>query len=175
MSLKIQCRRFRDRYTQAYITMKTFRHSIAVMLLLFAISASASERVALVVELRDGSVTRIFLADKPRITFASGLMNIVSDALSLEFDRRDVRKYYFVKENTDSIRGIEKPKVSVVNNTIVISGVAVGTAVGIYDSNGMLMKHTAITSDAFSISVNDLSTGIYIVTFNNTTFKFLKK
>lgn len=152
--------------------MKTFRHSIAVMLLLFAISASASERVALVVELRDGSVTRIFLADKPRITFASGLMNIVSDALSLEFDRRDVRKYHFVKENTDSIRGIEEPKVSVVNNTIVISGV---TAVGIYDSNGMLMKHTAITSDAFSISVNDLSTGIYIVTFNNTTFKFLKK
>ena len=148
-----------------------------MLLLLIAFKASAtSDNTTLVVELHDGNTANFLLADKPKITFTAQLMSIVSDALSMVFDRSDVKMYRFVNEDvTTSVKPAVKADAKVSDNTFLLSGVDAGTAIVIYNANGMVVKQAAAVDGNCTISLDGLATGAYIVTFNNTTFKFLKK
>ena len=157
--------------------MKHLRRILTVLLLLIAFKASAtSDNTTLVVELHDGNTANFLLADKPKITFTAQLMSIVSDAISMVFDRSDVKMYRFVNEDvTTSVKPAEKADAKVSDNTFLLSGVDAGTAIVIYNANGMVVKRATSVDGGCSISLDGLAVGTYIVTFNNTTFKFLKK
>ena len=157
--------------------MKHLRRILTVLLLLIAFKASAtSDNTTLVVELHDGNTANFLLADKPKITFTAQLMSIVSDAFSMDFDRSDVKMYRFVNEDvTTSVKPAVKADAKVSDNTFLLSGVDAGTAIVIYNANGMVVKRATSVDGGCSISLDGLAVGTYIVTFNNTTFKFLKK
>ena len=148
-----------------------------MLLLLIAFKASAtSDNTTLVVELHDGNTANFLLADKPKITFTAQLMSIVSDAFSMDFNRSDVKMYRFVNEDvTTSVKPAEKADAKVSDNTFLLSGVDAGTAIVIYNANGMVVKRATSVDGGCSISLDGLAVGTYIVTFNNTTFKFLKR
>ena len=147
-----------------------------LLLLLVAFKASAAaDNTVLVVELRDGSATNFLLADKPKITFTAQQMNIVSESFSMEFDRSDVKNFHFVKDAATSVETLVKPDAKVVDNTLLLNGVDEGTVIVIYNANGMVVKQAATVDGNCSVSLDGLATGTYIVTFNNTTFKFLKR
>ena len=144
--------------------------------LFFAFKASAIECNTLLVELRDGSTVNFLLADKPKITFTAQLMSIVSETFSMDFDRSNVKMYRFVCDDfSTSVETPVESKAKVENNTLLLSGVNDGTAIVIYNANGMVVKQAAAVDGNCSVSLDGLATGAYIVTFNNTTFKFLKR
>ena len=157
--------------------MKHLRRLLTVLFLFVFFKASAtSDNTTLVVELHDGNTANFLLADKPKITFTAQLMSIVSDAFSMDFDRSDVKMYRFVNEDvTTSVKPAVKADAKVSDNTFLLSGVDAGTAIVIYNANGMVVKQATSVDGGCSISLDGLATGTYIVTFNNTTFKFLKK
>ena len=157
--------------------MKHLRRLLTVLFLFVFFKASAtSDNTTLVVELHDGNTANFLLADKPKITFTAQLMSIVSDALSMVFDRSDVKMYRFVNEDvTTSVKPAVKADAKVSDNTFLLSGVDAGTAIVIYNANGMVVKQAAAVDGNCTISLDGLATGAYIVTFNNTTFKFLKR
>ena len=157
--------------------MKHLRRLLTVLFLFVFFKASAtSDNTTLVVELHDGNTANFLLADKPKITFTAQLMSIVSDAFSMVFDRSDVKMYRFVNEDvTTSVKPAVKADAKVSDNTFLLSGVDAGTAIVIYNANGMVVKQATYVDGGCSISLDGLATGTYIVTFNNTTFKFLKK
>ena len=157
--------------------MKHLRRLLTVLFLFVFFKASAtSDNTTLVVELHDGNTANFLLADKPKITFTAQLMSIVSDAFSMVFDRSDVKMYRFVNEDvTTSVKPAVKADAKVSDNTFLLSGVDAGTAIVIYNANGMVVKQATSVDGGCSISLDGLATGTYIVTFNNTTFKFLKK
>ena len=157
--------------------MKHVRRLLTVLFLFVFFKASAtSDNTTLVVELHDGNTANFLLADKPKITFTAQLMSIVSDALSMDFDRSDVKMYRFVNEDvTTSVKPAVKADAKVSDNTFLLSGVDAGTAIVIYNANGMVVKRATSVDGGCSISLDGLAAGTYIVTFNNTTFKFLKK
>ena len=148
-----------------------------MLLLLVAFKASATaDNTVLVVELRDGNTANFLLADKPKITFTAQLMNIDSESFSMEFDRSDVKMCRFVNDDvTTSVETPAKPDAKVADNTLLLSGVDEGTVIVIYNINGMVVKQAAAVDGNCSVSLDGLATGAYIVTFNNTTFKFLKR
>ena len=157
--------------------MKHLRRLLTVLFLFVFFKASAtSDNTTLVVELHDGNTANFLLADKPKITFTAQLMSIVSDALSMVFDRSDVKMYRFVNEDvTTSVKPVVKADAKVSDNTFLLSGVDAGTAIVIYNANGMVVKQATSVDGGCSISLDGLAAGTYIVTFNNTTFKFLKR
>ena len=157
--------------------MKHLRRLLIVLLLLVAFKASAAaDNTSLVVELRDGSTANFLLADKPKITFTAQLMSIVSETFSMDFNRGDVKMYRFVCDNVStSVKPVVKADAKVSDNTFLLSGVDAGTAIIIYNANGMVVKRATSVDGGCSISLDGLAAGTYIVTFNNTTFKFLKK
>ena len=157
--------------------MKYLKRLFTVLLLLFALKASATvNNRTLVVELCDGNTASFLLADKPKITFTAQLMCIVSESLSMDFDRSDIRKYRFINDDvTTSVKTSSKADAKVAVNTLLLNGVDEGTTIVIYNANGMIVKQTVAVDGNCTISLDSLATGAYIVTFNNTTFKFLKR
>ena len=156
--------------------MKYLRRLLTMLLLLVAFKASATaDNTVLVVELRDGNTANFLLADKPKITFTAQQMNIVSESFSMEFDRSDVKNFHFVKDDATSVEAPVEPNAKVEGNTLMLSDIDDGTAIVIYNTSGLPVKHTVAVGGNCTVSLDDIASGLYIVTFNNTTFKFLKK
>ena len=156
--------------------MKYLRRLLTILLLLVAFKASATaDNTVLVVELRDGNTANFLLADKPKITFTAQQMNIVSESFSMEFDRSDVKNFHFVKDDATSVETPVKPDAKVADNTLMLNGVDEGTVIVIYNTGGLPVKHAVAVGGNCTVSLDDIASGLYIVTFNNMTFKFLKK
>ena len=156
--------------------MKYLRRLLTMLLLLVAFKASAAaDNTVLVVELRDGNTANFLLADKPKITFTAQQMNIVSESFSMEFDRSDVKNFHFVKDDATSVEAPVEPNAKVEDNTLMLNGVDEGTVIVIYNTSGLPVKHAVAVGGNCTVSLDDIASGLYIVTFNNTTFKFLKK
>ena len=144
------------------------------MLLLFVV-ATASAQSALVVELRDGSNATFLLAESPRVTFAGEQLSIVSSSATMEFNCRNVKNWHFV-DTPSSVENIAaEAKVKLEGGALLISGITDDTAIALYSVDGVAVKHSAVIGGTCTISLDDIQAGIYIVKFNNTTFKFLKK
>ena len=148
-----------------------------LLLVFFALRVSAGvDNISLVVELRDGSHANFLLADKPKITFTVEQMSIVSENLSMEFERSNVKKYHFASDASTGICDTPAESTAVVeNNTLIISGVADGTAITICNVNGAIVKQTTAVAGSCTLTLSDLANGFYLVRNNNTAFKFLKK
>ena len=148
---------------------------ILLLLMLFAAGASSFAHNVLVVAMRDGSSAKFMLESKPKITFTGDVMKIVSSASSMEFVRSDVRNYHFDSEATAVNEAVADSNVAIEGNVLVVSGVAENMPVTVYSSAGVVVKQTVAIDGSCSISLDDLAAGLYIVTFNNLTFKFLKR
>jgi hypothetical protein len=135
--------------------MKHLRRLLTVLFLFVFFKASAtSDNTTLVVELHDGNTANFLLADKPKITFTAQLMSIVSDAFSMDFDRSDVKMCRFVNEDvTTSVKPAVKADAKVSDNIFLLSGVDAGTAIVIYNANGMVVKRATSVDGGCSISL----------------------
>lgn len=145
------------------------------LLLVLMIGTTTFAQKALVVELRDGSSTTLSLSETPRITFSGERMSIFSSAASMDFLRSDIKNYHFVDTPSSIDETIAPSQAVIESNTLKVSGVAPNTAITLYAVNGVVVKHAVATAGHCTITLNDLTAGLYIVTYNNTTFKFLKK
>ena len=153
--------------------MKHLKLLLSFMLLFVCATAFAPS--ALVVELRDGSSATFLLAEKPRVTFAGEQMDIVSLSASMEFNRRDVKNWHFASAPT-SIKDVTvDAKATLDGNTLIISGIAEDTAITLYTVSGAVVKRSTVINGNCTIPLDGLASGIYLVKYNNTTFKFLKK
>ena len=153
--------------------MKHLRLFLSFMLL-FA-TATAFAQSILVVELRDGSNATFQLAEKPRVTFVGEQLNIVSSSASMEINRSDVKNWHFESATTSVDDITVEAKATLDANTLIISGITENTAITLYTVSGAVVKRSTANDGICTIPLDDLTAGVYFVTYNNTTFKFFKK
>ena len=143
--------------------------------MLLFVGMTAFAQSALVVELRDGSSATFLLAEKPRVTFAGEQMDIVSLSASMEINRRDVKNWHFSALPTSIDNAAVDAKAMLEENNLVISGITEETTITLYTVSGAVVKRSTVINGNCTIPLDDLTVGLYLVKYNNTTFKFLKK
>ena len=152
------------------------RKIIFFLLLLVTVKLSAIEYTTLIVDMRDGSSAMVQLIEKPTITFDGEMMKIVSSKTTLEFSRSDVKKYRFSRHEVSSVEELSlSPQATIEDNTIVVSGIADGTAVTVYTTSGTVVCSAVADGGSCILSLDSLPSALYIVTYNNTTIKFFKR
>ena len=152
------------------------RKIIFFLLLLVTVKLSAIEYTTLIVDMRDGSSAMVQLIEKPTITFDGEMMKIVSSKTTLEFSRSDVKKYRFSCHEVSSVEELSlSPQATIEDNTIVVSGIADGTAVTVYTASGTVVCSAVADGGSCILSLDSLPSALYIVTYNNTTIKFFKR
>ncbi|MBR7167121.1 MAG: T9SS type A sorting domain-containing protein [Bacteroidaceae bacterium] len=151
---------------------------ISVLMSLFVLPCVAADKNTLVVHLTDGTSVGFLLAERPRVTFAGDSLRIVSSVAEAAVLRSEVRRFEFVADAASSV--FDVPTVSsecvISENQLSVSGLSSGATVRLYSLDGHLLR-TAGASDAgvASLSTDGLSAGVYVINFNSTTLKFLKK
>ena len=153
--------------------MKHLRLFLSFML--FFATATAFAQSTLVVELRDGSNATFQLAEKPRVTFVGEQLNIVSSSASMEINRSDVKNWHFESATTSVDDMAVEEKATLDGNTLIISVITENTAITLYTVSGAVVKCSTANDGICTIPLDDLTAGVYFVTYNNTTFKFFKK
>ena len=153
--------------------MKHLRLFLSFML--FFATATAFAQSTLVVELRDGSNATFQLAEKPRVTFVGEQLNIVSSSASMEINRSDVKNWHFESATTSVDDITVEAKATLDGNTLIISGITENAAITLYTVSGTVVKCSTANDGICTIPLDDLTAGVYFVTYNNTTFKFFKK
>lgn len=151
---------------------------LSFLLFLFALPCFSADKNTLVVHMKDGTSVCFLLAESPRVSFAGDSLRIVSSVADATLLRSEVRRFEFGADASSSVADVPTAagECVITENLLSVSGLSVGASVRLYSLDGRLLR-TACASDTgvATLSTDDLPVGVYVINFNSTTFKFMKK
>lgn len=153
------------------------RKRIIPILLFMAISLAAVAQNSLVIYLTNGTTAVFPFAERPKITFAGETFKVASEQATIELPRTDVKTFKFEDSDATGIESTtcESATISTDGDNITINGIADGSAVKIIGINGQIFLTAIASNGSCSLSMESLPCGLYIISYSNTTIKYLKK
>ncbi|MBQ6693431.1 MAG: T9SS type A sorting domain-containing protein [Bacteroidaceae bacterium] len=151
---------------------------LSVLLFFSVLPCVAEDKNTLVIHLTDGTSVSFLLAERPRVTFAGDSLRIVSSVAEAALLRSEVRRFEFVADAASSV--VDVPTASgecvISKNLLSVSGLNAGATVRLYSLDGRLVCTVCASAEGIAtLSTDGLSAGVYVINFNSTTLKFLKK
>ena len=153
----------------------------AALLLVGSISLKAAEeKNALVVRLKDGTEVQFITSEKLTVTNNGNDVVFKSTTATATYPRSNVAKFYFkpaVLNSVEKIQNEQRINFLMQRDYILITSTEKLTKPMIYNINGMMLATSVnqISTNSATISISSLPRGIYIVTANKQSFKFIKK
>ena len=153
----------------------------AALLLVGSISLKAAEvKNALVVRLKDGTEVQFITSEKLTVTNNGNDVVFKSTTATATYPRSNVTKFYFktaVLNSVEKVQNEQRINFLMQSDYIMITSTEKLTKPMIYNINGMMLATSVnqISNNSATISVSSLPRGIYIVTANKQSFKFIKK
>lgn len=155
----------------------------AFMLFCLSASVSAQEKSVLSVLMNDGTNVCFYLSEQPVVTFVEDAVKIVSDTEEALIERALVNRFEFLAEMPTGIEDVEeleeksaRESFELAGNVISISGLSAGCVVKLYSINGQVLLSAVAGEDGkATLLLDSFSQGIYIVNYNETTIKFIKR
>jgi len=159
---------------QSSIQMKKF---ITFLLILLACSlhSFAQDNATLVLHHADGTTTDVALYLKPRVVFDGDLVRITSTVLDMEYPKSNILRFSYKGSGT----GITAPKNEAdythEGDRLVFHGISSTDKVAVYNSDGIRVPvHLSAASDGVTLSISSIPKGVYVLSVNGKTSKFVK-
>lgn len=157
--------------------MKFSKHIISAILLISS-SAVYAEGYNFIVWCKSGEQISFPVSEKPKVTHNNDSYIVFSTTTSVEYVTADVKKFTLEPINPDGIESI-KPLDSNIcqfDNTLILSEFRAGSIVKIITLNGQSLITETINNDGtLSIDLSSLNKGIYIISTECITCKFIKR
>ncbi len=138
------------------------------MMMLACQTLAFADGSALLITFNDGTTASYVLSEKPKVTFGGGNLLIQTGEASAEYARADVSRFTFIDAGEAGIEHLGQGSMAFEyqNNVVRIAG----AAVEVYATNGSLVRKGTGT-----VSLDDLTAGVYILKIKNQTIKIIKK
>lgn len=149
--------------------------TLFLFLLAFSQQAMAQDKATLVLYHADGTTTDVALYLKPRVVFDGDLVRITSTVLDMEYPKSNILRFSYKGSGT----GITAPK-NEANYTregdrLVFHGISSSDKVAVYTFDGIRVPvRLSTTIDGVSLSLSSISKGVYVLSVNGKTSKFVK-
>ena len=149
--------------------------TLFLFLLAFSQQALAQDNATLVLHHADGTTTDVALYLKPRVVFDGDLVRITSTVLDMEYPKSNILRFSYKGSGT----GITAPKNEAdytrEGDRLVFHGISSSDKVTVYNSDGIRVPvHLSTTIDGVSLSLSSISKGVYVLSVNGKTSKFVK-
>ncbi len=152
---------------------------ISFLIITFSVTAFAKSEINCIwLKHADNSLSCVMLEEKPQIHFEGE--SIVIDSKSYLID--DIVSYSFGNSEESSVNNIygDAPYVVFKDNEIVIyrnTGNMIDSKCSIYDTKGTQIKTFKVDNacQPTRIDITDLTAGVYLLSFQRSTLKFIKK
>jgi len=135
----------------------------------------------LVVSLKNGNEEIQNLSSVQKLTFpSSNLLVSLKNGSSDSYGLSEVRKIYFnsnvsVDENQQESHGYLKLFPNPATEILNISGIPEGsTRICLYRVDGSLVMSEDVTEEAIALNISNLSKGLYFISINGVSAKFIK-
>lgn len=156
---------------------------LAFTLLLFSVAIYAGERSVLSILMKDGSEVCFYLSEQPMVRFVGDDVNINSITEEFSIARKQVERFAFLDAMPTGIENVEVPsdmggreEVTIENGSVSVDGLTAGTDMRIYTIKGQLVASTLTDSEGnATLSLASLPAGIYLINYDDTTIKFIKR
>lgn len=157
--------------------MKFFTKILSAILLMFSSTIFADE-YCFKVWTKSGEQISFPISEKPKITHNNDNFIVSSTSTSVEYAAADVKKFTLEPVDPDGIETIKplNSNICQFDNTLMLSGFRTGSIVKIITLNGQSLITETINNDGtLSIDLSSLNKGIYIVSTECITCKFIKR
>ena len=137
-----------------------------------------AERQCVVVETSAGQRMEYLLSDLPRIVHSDATVTLTTATATVELQTAEVAKVYLATTTIDTaVREVTQDgKVRLSADHAVLSGYAPREAVGLYATDGRLLKQLATDANGhLTITLSQLRAGTYIIKTKQQSIKFTKK
>ncbi len=156
---------------------------LALTLLLLSSALYAGEKKVLSVFMTDGTNVSFYLKEQPLVTFVGDDVKIVSTTEEAVIARAQVDRFEFLTDMPAGIEEIEadddetsRGNIEILKEAIYISGMTPNSRALLFSLKGqMLASATADGEGNASLSLESLPAGIYLINYNKTTIKFIKR
>ena len=141
--------------------------------LLFPNIAKAQTQ-ALVVWLADGTTADVELYTEPKVTFPADKVLIKSAVLDIEYNAADVIRFTYKGKDT-GINNLQADYTQT-DGRIVFHGINTTDKVAVYRSNGVRLPiRLELQGSNAILSLSSLPVGVYLISVNGHTSKFVRK
>ena len=140
-------------------------------------AVAAKSTMHLAVCTKDGSKVLYALEEKPKITFTDTELVITTKSVEIAYALSDMNLLTYENGETTGITNLhDNADFKLDGNAIVFSKLKAKDIVSLYSINGTLVFKKTVTVDGeYAVSLNDIETGVYVVSVNGLTYKFMKK
>jgi hypothetical protein len=149
--------------------------TLFLFLLAFSQQAMAQDKATLVLYHADGTTTDVALYLKPRVVFDGDMVRITSTVLDMEYPKANILRFSYKGSGT----GITAPKNEADytrdGDRLVFHGISSTDKVAVYNSDGIRVPvHLSAASDGVTLSISSIPKGVYVLSVNGKTSKFVK-
>ena len=146
-------------------------------LLLFSVVgiATAQTSSTLVLHHADGKTSEVELYTMPRIQLQADKMVISSQGISQEFSKADVVRFTYKGINTGINTVKPETRYRVDEDCVTFFGLSAADRISVHNANGVQIP-VRLTPDGQNavLSFAQLPQGVYLVTINGRTLKFVR-
>lgn len=143
--------------------------------LLWPAAEVAAQGQVLVLHHADGKTTEVELYTLPRIQFQADKMVIISQDVSQEFAKADVVRFTFKGVGTDISNVKSATRYRVDEDCVTFYDVSSADRISVYNAGGVQIP-VSLTADGSNavLSLTQLPSGVYLITINGRTLKFIR-
>lgn len=155
--------------------LKILRKILVIMALCAAFLNVRAEVKYLVVNLNDGTNAVFALTDNPVITNTSSSLQVKTAEKSIEVAFTDLKNYQLTDNGSGIFENVaSEDSYRILNNIIYLNGLKAETAVSLFTLDGRLLTRANADADGHAhIDLSSISSGVFIVTYNNKAIKIL--
>ena len=137
-------------------------------------AVAAKSTMHLAVCTKDGSKVLYALEEKPKITFTDTELVITTKSVEIAYALSDMNLLTYENGETTGITNLhDNADFKLDGNAIVFSKLKAKDIVSLYSINGALVFKKNVTVDGeYAVSLNDIETGVYVVSIIGLTYKF---
>ncbi len=149
------------------------------ILLLSAFQSHADEPSTLLIHFADGTTTAIQLYTRPQITFVGDRVNIKSTVAEFSYPATDVLRFNFAV-NGEIVRINDSKAVQDIyfqeGETIIFDASVPSSAIQLFAEDGKRMPVSIKTANGRpTLTITNFPSGVYMLSVNGRTSKFVKR
>lgn len=162
----------RNWMSQCLVVLATFMSSSIVM----AQALPDKNTNYFVVTENDSTQVLFPVLDKPVITLNETSVKINSDSKTYSAEIAEIIDFSFIGDSLNEVSSISdfNKGIEYYRNSIVIKGLSMGETVSLFDLNGMTISTFTSNEDNMVIDLNQVPTGVYILSTKNANYKIKK-
>lgn len=126
----------------------------------------------------DGSMVSYALEDSPKVTFTETTLVVTLHGKATSYPLENLARVTYENVQGTGIGDLwsHEPQFSVYDNLLIFPSLKQGSTVAVYTLDGLLIHQEYITENGrYAFPLTDVSAGVYMLSVNGVTHKFMKR